>query len=338
MRTILSLPRDSSCYKVAGTNTYRLRSAKILDFYGGNRENIEKSMRRIWIAEEGYSFIQKDQAGAEALIVAYLAPKGQYRDLFTYGIKPHTFVALKLFKDIWLKRFSDTSVVEKALTCSIQELSILPGWKELNKFIQGSDKWKASERYYFIAKKVVHASNYGMRENTFILAVLEESGGMIVLTTKQATEYLNFYHLLFPEIRVWHMRLQESVKKHKILRNLFGFPRIITEYVSEHDWKKLYAFPAQSTVGTISNMAVTACYNYCAERHLPWHIYTQTHDSYLVGVPDEQIAEAIPILSSFIELNLTAPDGTKFKMQSSTEVGKNWAPASETNPNGLKEI
>ena len=51
-------------------------------------------MMEIYGPKPGNIFVQPDQAGAEALVVAYLCPPGQFRSLFLNGIKPHTLMQL----------------------------------------------------------------------------------------------------------------------------------------------------------------------------------------------------------------------------------------------------
>ena len=43
--------RDATQWYIAGTRTFRLGSRKVLGTWGGNLQNIEKSMREIYIAD-----------------------------------------------------------------------------------------------------------------------------------------------------------------------------------------------------------------------------------------------------------------------------------------------
>src|SRR5690242_10436940 len=96
--------RNTTQYKIAGTKTFRLSSSKALRRWGGNLQNIEKSMREIYEPDPGKIFVQVDQSGAEALITAYCCEDGQYRELFKNGIKPHSYLGMHLFKDVWPKK------------------------------------------------------------------------------------------------------------------------------------------------------------------------------------------------------------------------------------------
>lgn len=335
---ILEAPRNSTTYKITGTETFRLSSSAILDEYGGNLQNVEKSMRRIYVADTGYKFVQVDQSGAEALVVAYVAPKGQLRDLFTFGVKPHTYVALHVFADKWRQHFPSKDVVDQSLAASISELTSVPGWKDLDKMIKKSDDWEPSKRYYFLGKKIVHASNYGMMASTFSLSVLEETEGLIAIPIKEATQYLAVYHKLFPEIGLWHLRVQRTLKESRVLHNLFGYPRKFTGYIGESMFKEAFAFVPQSTVGTITNIAVTNTQNYVEDNNLNWHLLANTHDSFMTMCPDNDVEECARVMKRFIEIELTGTDGTKFRMKSEAQAGNNWAPKKDSNPSGLVEV
>ena len=147
--------RDSTSWIISGTKTYRLGSRKILQEFGGNLQNIEKSAREIYIPDDGKMFIQTDQSGAEALIVAYLCRAGAFRQLFIHGVKPHVYVALHVFRDVWKKK-NPTLDIDTMCTTPIQALKSIEGWRELDLLIKSSDGWPASERYYYLAKQTCH--------------------------------------------------------------------------------------------------------------------------------------------------------------------------------------
>lgn len=70
--------RSSCTYKISGTKTFRLSSSKILGHWGENLQNKEKGMRVMYIPDDGKIFVQVDQSGAEALIVAYLCRNANF--------------------------------------------------------------------------------------------------------------------------------------------------------------------------------------------------------------------------------------------------------------------
>jgi hypothetical protein len=330
----LARPRDTTKYNVANTLSFRLASKMMLSSkqdrvntnYGGNRQNIEKMMRELWLADLGYLLCQVDQAGAEALIVAYLCRNAKYRMLFNCGIKPHTYLALKLFKEIWYKHFDQSKVV-MACELPIPLLSKQEWWPALEKIIKGSDNWPDNERYYHFAKKTIHASSYGMFPPTFRLQMLKESGGIINLSLEDATKYITGFHLEFPEIKEWHYRVLRQVEETGQLRNLFDFPYNVTYKVNNNDFKDLISWIPQSTVACITRQAFVKLQQYIELNNRDWHLLHDTHDSYLAQAPEKEIGELKQKMLELIQIELTSPfDNSKFRMKAEAAVGKRWAP------------
>jgi hypothetical protein len=327
-------PRNSCQYLPGITITYRLASRALFDTWGTNLQNVNKAMRRIYHARSGYKFLNVDQAGAEALIVAMLCLPAKYRQLFEYGVKPHVFVALHLFHDVWHKHLPD--VVSAALKSEVKDLKSIPGWQDLDTLIKSSDDWET--RYYYIGKKLCHSSNYGQGANRFILTVLEETDGTVVLDKKTAEHYLQQYHDLFPEIKAWQQKTITMLKRDKMLRNLFGFPRLMTRELDDSEEREWISFVPQSTVASITNIAFTKMQNYIEDNNLDWHLQATTHDSYTAEVPDNDVRDAAIKMIEYMTPELTAPDGTRFKMKAECQVGQNWSGyKKDKNPEGLKE-
>src|ERR1044072_2271635 len=233
--TALDAPRVIGQYRVAGPKTFR-RSCRMLlgskkktypfANFGTNMQNWESSMRQICVADKGYKMVQVDQSGADALIVAYTCRAGKYRKLFENGIKPHTYIALNLFKEEW-KKHVEPSIIDLYQTLPIEELAKHPEWKKVNNLIKGSDKWPPNKRYYYIGKKVVHAGSYGMMGPRMVQVVLEETGGIVLLSKKDAETYIiTFKQIEFPEIAEWNVKIGITAEKDGVIRNLFGFPNL----------------------------------------------------------------------------------------------------------------
>lgn len=177
---ILSLPRNTTVYKLGGTETFRASSAALFGTFGGNLQNVDKDMRSMYWADEGKILCQVDQSGAEALIVAYLCEPGRFRELFLHGVKPHVFVAMNVFLDRWKILCKDIDV-NSFVSTPIPELKKREGWQILDKIIKESDNWKPSERYYYIAKMICHACLTSDTE------VLTKTGWIPISTTSTET-------------------------------------------------------------------------------------------------------------------------------------------------------
>ena len=341
---------------------------------GTNLQNIEKELRRIYHAK-GYKaalhiekclhylrtgqydhftseelqllriFNQVDQSGAEALIVAYLCNHGSFRDLFLNGVKPHVFVALHLFSSVWQEELNKISSgefkidIHEFLECPIPKLQLHPYWKTVDKIIKSSDNWEGGRRYYYIGKKVCHAGNYGMRGNTFQLAVLEESRGVIALSKRQSDEYISFYHTLFPEISDWHRDTIKQLESTRTLYNLFGFPKYFGQEIRDGMFNEAYSFIPQSTVACITARAYVKLQDFIEDGGVEaWDLLADTHDSYLTQTPIPDSLDCLKVMKNFIEQDLVSPRGESFKMKSEGQHGFIWCPAKDKYPEGMTEV
>jgi len=334
-------PRFATMFRVAGTKSFRLAAGKIFGEWGANAQNPSKSLLGCLTARKGYSFLQPDQSGAEALIVAHLTQPGRYRDLFKYNIKPHSFLALHIFgpsKPQWFDALP-TAMGEFLKNTEPALLKALPGWSVLKDTIAASDS--DSDRPYFCGKKTAHARSYCMRWKTFQEAMLKETQGTLVLTKTQAEHFLNTFDSLFPEIIEWQSEVALHARVKGELRNLFGFPRRCEQIFTDGYKRELVSWIPQSTVGCITHEGVLKLRRMREKeprKYNQWSLLNQKHDSLLVEVPDCDIPDAAPIVTSLMAVDLKGRDGVEFKMKSELQVGKVWSKYDlANNPNGMKE-
>lgn len=348
-------------FKVAGPRTLRLSSNQILPRriifngksvvkgWGSNLQNVEKSMRAIYEADEGKILVQPDQSGAEALVVAYCCENGNYRQLFINGIKPHTYLAMQLFKDVWPKKMIEHNIItgdsqfdiDELINTPIPLLRQNPFWNDLARLIKDSDDWDLTERYYYLAKQTEHSSSYDVQPPTFRMNTLEKSGGKIVISKEDSERFLMTKFALFPEIKGYHKWVRQCAESGKMLFNLHGHPYQLTSYeILETQLKEMYAWIPQSTVGEITNIAYTKMYEYIERNHLDWDLLTNTHDSYLLQCPVGEEKECGRMAQQFLCQTFKSPiDGVEFSMKSEVVSGQNWAPYHKNkNPDGLKEL
>lgn len=343
----LDKPRNTTQYLLTA-NSFRLKSRKILSSkketpynnFGSNLQNIEPKIRVLYEADNEYKLVSLDQEGAEAKIVAYLCKKGNYRKLFENNIKPHSFTALHIFTEQLKAKYHTPSNIDIAINTEIDKLQSLPFCKELFKLIKDSDNWPGKERYYFIGKKVRHASAYGMRENKYRMSLLEESEGSIAISKKEAEFHLSTDRKLFPEISQWQLETEKTIRSKKELRNLFGFPFKFTSFLDDAAIRNGLSFVPQSTVATLTNIAFSEMQEYIEDNDRNWHLLNNDHDSILGETPEEEAGDYIKVMKKLIEeKEFTSPvDGVKFHMTAEVKVGYNWASMSVDNPLGLKEI
>lgn len=341
---------NTTVYDQAGTTTFRRSSSALClnwrqELYcGTNLQNINKYLRKIYHARKGYKLGQVDQAGAEALIVSYLCLNGNFRSLFLNSVKPHVFVGLHIFSDVWSYKINQNQLdikfdIDDLLNCKIPDLKKHERWKEIDELIKSSDNWPASERYYYMAKQICHSCNYGIGPRTFGINVLDKSDGKVVIPTKKAREYIEFYHALFPDIRDWHRDIERQIKETRTLYNLFGYPWYFHKEITMTSLQECFAFIPQSTVGCITAIALTRLQEFIEDNNLQWNILADTHDSYLVEAPENEITDCVKIMRGFMEQPLTSPRGEPFNMRAECQIGYNWSPyKKDENEEGMREV
>lgn len=322
-------------YKLAGTRSFRLSAAMLFGEWGMNLQNPGKETMDIAEAPPGYSIVQADQAGAEALVVAHLSRPGRYRALFQNDIKPHTFLAMHIFADDW-----DFPAPGRDwfLAAEPAELKQHPEWKKLDAAI------KASGHPYDIGKRTAHGKSYRMGPRTYRLANLKQSDGLLVLTYAQCVTFLKYFDKLFQEVIEWQSEVEFTIKADRQLHNLFGHPRRFERLLTDDYIREGISWIPQSTVGVITHRAVIETQDYIDTNRLDWAICSNKHDSYAVICPDAEVGTAAAYMKGRLAQTFTGRDGVQFTMGSEVQIGKNWQPAKKkkdgtwANPLGMREV
>jgi hypothetical protein len=298
---------------------------------GSNLQNPSDDICKIYIPDDDKVFIQVDCAGAEALIVAWECREGRFRSLFQNGIKPHTFVAMNLFAAEWKKE----QPYDIANLCSlpIPELAIHPEWKKLSKII------KNSQERYFIGKKTCHSFNYCKTAASFRFDVLKETEGKVALSLAQSEFFEGIYHALFPEIKEWQKKTEETIRSTRTLRNLYGFPMHFGSHITDKIIREGVAWVPQSTVGVIGANGFSDMQMFVELNNKQWDVLNNKHDSVLIQSSEAESLEAAKTLSDIMSVKLVSSSGEHFQMKTEVSIGKNWGKWDEqNNPDGMKEI
>jgi len=311
-------PRITTSWRLGKTITMRLGSSKLLRRWGDNLQNWEEELRKEITPDYGKGMLQLDQAGAEALHVAYLCRAGQFRDIFLCGINPHSWLAMHIFAEQFEAELGYKLDHYRALP--VRELVKESKWPEIAKCCKESDKWPAERRYYFMAKQGNHSLNYDAKARAFRLNTLVKSGGAVALSMVEAQKIIDVRQRLFPEIQEWQRDLVMEVRRTGILRNAFGHPRVITGIIEESKYKEYYAFPPQSTIGQITNYAITELQERLMDgdkvlEEAGLDILQNNHDSILAQCyPSHKEAMAKEI-ARHMNRRLVSPRGEEFYMK-----------------------
>lgn len=285
----------------------------------------------MFVPAPGYSFVQADLEGAEAVAVAMLCTDGNFRECVRRRVKIHNFVCIKIFGSLFAEYLNETEV--EALTPVT--LAEHPLYKKIVKLC------KALKTEYDLAKRTVHGSNYSMGWRTFQINVLKETKGRVNLTAAQCKHLLNSYFELFPEVREYQVLTEERVKQLEQVFNLFGHPARFVQRFTSSLTRLAISWGPQSTIGVATVLAALEHQSYIERNACNWHLHNIVHDSCLQSAPTDEIVDASNILAKHMSIELVSPiDGWKFTIGVEKQIGRNWGKFSDDkddlNLEGLK--
>lgn len=263
-------------YLITGTETGRLSSRATARGTGTNLQNIPPGViRTLFVPDDGKVFINADLSQAEARVVAYLANESRLINVFAQGGDIHRKNAANIF-----------GVTEADVTDNQRQL----------------------------AKRVVHASNYGMGPLTFA-----KTAG---IPAADAKRLLNQYFATYPGIANWQNALKAEVQKKRYLITPLGRKRIFYNQWAESLYKEGLAYIPQSTVADIVNQGLVELWRRRGEVE-GLDILLQVHDSILIQVPKEALQKG----KELIKACLTRPieiNGKVLIIPVDLKFGENW--------------
>lgn len=276
--------RMRTSYNIAGTRTGRLSSRDTIYGTGLNIQNVPAGIsRRLFTADDGNIFIQADLSQAEARVVAYLAEDQRLIRVFQEGGDIHRKNASIIF-----------SKTEEEVTPTERQL----------------------------AKKIVHASNYGMGPRRFREVVAEESG--IEISEAEAKRLLNLYLTQFHGIPRWHLAVQSQIRKNRTLRTPLGRKRMFFGYLGDDLFKEAYAFVPQSTVSDHLNQSLLRLYErFRTAPGIGARIVMQVHDALIVECLKGKEATVIDMMKYEMERHIMI-NSMECYIPADFKVGPNW--------------
>lgn len=310
-----NVPLDSDgrmrcSFDMTGTKSYRLSSRASLSGSGTNLQNQPEFIRSMYVADPGHVFIYRDYSQAEARVVAYQA---RCRGL------------IELFEDP--SRDIHTENAARIFGCHEAKLEKHGG------------PVTAIQRY--LAKRVVHACNYGMEAKRLVEIVNEDAPHTGVrINLREAKGLIDKYFLLYSEIpNVFWREVEQNIRHTRTLINPWGFKRTFFGRVDDKLFRDAYSWVPQSTVGILGRLAWINIQN--ALDAFPDYnalALLNVHDSILVQCRDEvdTIAHVTKLMEAAMDIPMTL-DGQTFRIPTDCKVGYNWGNADEKNPRGLKE-
>lgn len=269
MLAVLRTPLDPDgrmrcSYNVAGTENGRWSSSKNVYGRGTNVQNITPSMRRMFAADDGFSFVSTDLEQAESRVVAGLVWQSTGDDTYWRACESgdlHTTVARMTWPELdWTDDPKHNRIVADQPS------------RELPKF-----------SYRDVSKRLGHGSNY--RGSPFGIAAAVGVPANIV------EDFQSRYFNAFPALPRWHEWVKRELVERQHLDTPLGRRRWFFGRPNEDSTiREAIAYCPQSTVGELLNLVM---YNvwllsllpYSHPRHLPVQLLLQNHDAFAFQVP-----------------------------------------------------
>jgi DNA polymerase-1 len=294
--------RIRTSFNIAGTNSGRFSSSFNEYGSGGNLQNIEESLRSIFIADPGYKLAYIDAEQGESRIVGgiegLLFGDWRYLDACESG-DLHTTVARLVWPTLaW------TNDIER-------------------------DRHLAEQPYYrhydrrFMCKKIGHGTNYGGKPRTLATQAKVELA--------LVEEFQPAYFRAFPAKLRWHEWTRRTLAQDGYLVNLMGRKRWFWgKRDDDATLREALAYQGQALADYLNTGMLEVWRNRDAL------LLMQVHDAILVQYLEKREAEIIPKLLKQLEVVIELNGGRRFTIPYSAATGWNWGKYSMENPDGIK--
>ena len=300
LNTPLANGRFTNSLSIAGTKTGRLASS-FSDFsVGKNLQNIDKRIKRIFIADPGYKFLNCDLEQADARNVGAQ----------TWQLFPE-FGDTNRFLD-----FAESGDLHTAV-CRMcwSELPWTDNPKE-NRAIADQKAYR-EKSYRDLAKILGHGTNFNGQPVA------------MAMHTKVAahfiTDFQRRYFSAFPEVERRIEWVDQQIRKYGYLTTLFGRRRYFLGRPNEKSTlNAACAFDPQSMTADEINNVMLRVYTIVKRRFPELQLLIQVHDSLLMQYPEHLEEEIIPYVREAFRVEIELRGGRKFYVPSEIQVGWNW--------------
>jgi DNA polymerase I-like protein with 3'-5' exonuclease and polymerase domains len=292
-------------YNIAGTSTGRF-SSSLSDFgTGGNLQNVENILRRVFVADQRMKFAYIDLEQAESRLVGAIE---------------------------W-NLFRDPTYLDACESGDLHIIVCRLAWGNMVAWTGDSkqDKELARQPFYrqhsyrHMAKVLGHGTNYGGRPSTMAKHTK--------LDARLIAEFQLKYFRAFPAHQRWHAHVASQIIQTGRLDSLTGRRRWFFGKRNDDDTiRAAIAFNPQGSVGDILNRGMLQVWrlDLC-------QLLLQVHDAILIQYPEDLEDRILPVILKEILVPMELKHGRKFVIPSEAKVGWNWAAYSESNVDGLRQ-
>ena len=166
-----------------------------------------------------------------------------------------------------------------------------------------------------LAKRIVHASNYGVGPITF-----SRNAGVPV---PEAKRLLNAYFSEYPAIKLWHLDMASKLRKSRTLTTPFGRKRTFFNRWADSLLREAYAYIPQSVVVEVINTGLRRLYEKVKQENLGIDILLQNHDALLCQVKTEEVQKAGEIIKGCLNVPVLV-NHREYYIPTEISIGDNW--------------
>lgn len=298
--------RMRTSYNIAGTSTGRFSSSFSEFGSGGNLQNVEESLRSIFIADPGMKLAKFDAKSGESYVVGgiewNLFKDGRYLDACESG-DPHTATARICWPELpW------TDDLEKD-----RELAERPYYRH--------------HSYRSMCKKLGHGSNYTGKPETL--------ASQVKLPITVVVRFQPKYFAAYPAHLQWHLHVAQTIRRTGCLISLSGRKRHFWgRRTEDKTLREAVAFDPQCSLADIVNSAMLRIWR----SNLPVQLYMHDHDALTFQYPEELEDEIVPALRAALPVHVPLSHNRTLTIPYDCQIGWNRGKYdAKKNPDGLKD-
>lgn len=297
--------RMRTSYNIAGTSTGRFSSSFSEFGTGGNLQNVEESLRSIFIPDPGMKMAKFDAKSGESYVVGAI---------------------------LW-NLFGDATYLDAVASGDVHTAVARIVWPQLpwtNDLKQDKDiaetPFYRHHSYRFMCKKLGHGSNYGGKPGTL------SDQTKLPLTVVSA--FQPKYFRAFPRLLDWHEWVDNNLRRSGNLTSLTGRRRwFLGRRSDDSTLREAIAYDPQGSLADIVNTAMLNLWH-----TNPAQLLFQDHDALTFQYPEAEEDRIVPILLKGLEVPIELSGGRTLLIPFDCKTGWNkgdWN--AETNPDGLKD-
>lgn len=296
--------RIRTSYNIGGTSTGRFSSSFSEFGTGTNLQNIEESLRSVFIADPGMKLAYIDAQQGESRVVGAiewnLFQDGKYLDSCESG-DLHTNVAKLCWPELPWTGNSQTD----------RKIAERPYYRHYD--------------YRFMCKKIGHGSNYGGQPRTLASQAKVDIGVIQDFQPK-------YFHA-FPSHLDWHAHVQDSLRSCGFIVSLTGRKRWFHGRRGDDSTiREAIAYDPQGSLADILNSGMLNVW-----KHRDCELLMQIHDAILVQYPEDREDIILPRVLKQLEQSIRLLHGRTLTIPYDALVGWNWGKyKKDSNPDGLK--